>query len=97
MRVEAVLWSVDTEDKLSSKHRITIDEVGEILFDPAGGELTMRRGREGTYYVYGQTSGGRYLWICLVPSRTESNAWSLVTARDMTESERRQYQEWVGK
>jgi hypothetical protein len=65
----------------------------------------MRRGREGTYYVYGQTAAGRYLWACMaislgvyiVASRSEPNAWSLVAARDMTESERRQYQEWIGK
>jgi uncharacterized DUF497 family protein len=57
----------------------------------------MRRGREGTYYVYGQTAAGRYLWACIVASRSEPTAWSLVTARDMTESERRQYQEWMGK
>jgi uncharacterized DUF497 family protein len=97
MRIDAILWSAEIEEKLRSKHRVSVDEIDEILFESATGELTIRRGREDTYYVYGQTVVGRYLWVCIAASRSEPNAWSLVTARDMTESERRQYQEWISK
>lgn len=47
------------------------------------------RGREGRYLAYGRTAAGRYLFIVL--HRYGGGIIRVITARDMTERERRFY------
>ncbi len=49
-----------------------------------------RRGRQ-RYHVYGQTSGGRYLFIVL--DRENGALFYVVTARDMTKREKNYYRQ----
>ena len=71
--------------KIESGHRVTFDEVSEVCFSA---RKHVRRGREGLYKVFGQTKAGRYLLVVIAQ---HPDSWYVVTARDMTESERRSY------
>ena len=53
------------------------------------GNTLVLRGRKGHYVVYGRTEGGRYLFVILRVRR--AGVARIITARDMTERERRLY------
>lgn len=53
------------------------------------GRVVVRRGRHGTYLVYGRTEAGRYLLV-VVRSLGQGLA-RIITAREMTSRERRFY------
>ncbi len=71
--------------KIEDRHHVTFEEVSEVCFSL---EKHVRRGREGLYKVFGQTTVGRYLLVVIAH---HSDGWHVVTARDMTESERRSF------
>jgi uncharacterized protein len=73
-------------DKVEAKHGVTFEEVLEAVADP---DLQVRRGREGLYRVFGCTDAGRYLLSVL--ASLGGGSWKVVTARDMTQQERRLY------
>jgi uncharacterized DUF497 family protein len=75
-------------DKIESKHGVTFEEAEEACLS---GQRHVRRGREGLYKVFSQTIAGRYLLIVLV--HLESSRWKVVTAREMTDSERKLYKQ----
>ena len=85
MRFTQIECSDATAEKLWSKHRVDLSEVDEVL----GSEPHVRRGRDGLYYVLGQTRGGRYLFIVLRKIGDEQAR--LVTAREMDDAERGLY------
>jgi uncharacterized DUF497 family protein len=85
VRVDRVVAEPDREDHIA-RHGVTLDEVDEIVF----GEPLIYRERHGYYRVTGQTSGGRYLSVFLGP-RDEYGVFGLVTARDASTAERRQF------
>ena len=82
MNQEAVL------DKLQVKHAVTLEDVEEVCLFLSAREQVWRREREGTMRLFAQTFAGRYLFVVL--SKQGEGLWRVVTARDMTESERRQ-------
>jgi uncharacterized DUF497 family protein len=85
MHFAEVECSPAVADKLASKHGVTVQEVEEALL----GEPYVLRGPEGLYHALGRTDAGRYLFIAfrsLGPGQAR-----IVTARDMDDSERRQY------
>ena len=92
MRLYEVIWKDRFVDKIKAKHGVSTDEVEEILF----GGPHVRRAQKGhikgedLYAAYGQTSGGRYLIVLFI--RKEQTAALPVSARDMTDSERRYYE-----
>ena len=49
----------------------------------------VRRARQGLYKVFSQTEAGRYLLVVLVD--LSGGVWRVVTAREMTDQERRLY------
>ena len=71
---------------------MSTDEVEEILF----GKPHVRRAQKGhikgedLYAAYGQTEVGRYLIVFFI--RKEQTAGLPISARDMTDSERRYYE-----
>jgi uncharacterized DUF497 family protein len=73
-------------DKIESKHGVTFDEAEEACLSE---NKQVRRSREGLYKVFSKTMAGRYLLVVLV--HLESTRWKIVTARDMTDNERRLY------
>ncbi|MDD5288734.1 MAG: BrnT family toxin, partial [Dehalococcoidales bacterium] len=73
-------------DKIESKHGITFQEAEEACLS---GARHIRKSRDELYKVFSQTNAGRYILVVLV-NRNEG-VWKIVTARDMTDSERQLY------
>lgn len=89
MRIEGIAkpWpSPALLAKLNSKHSVTPDEVEDAVFDH---RRLLRTGRDGTVEIYSRTAGGRYLLIAAAPR--PHNEIFIITARDMTDRERRLY------
>jgi uncharacterized DUF497 family protein len=92
MRLYEIIWKVRFIEKIGTKHHVTSDEVEEILF----GKSHFRRAQKGhvkgedLYAAYGQTAGGRYLIVLFI--RKEQTAALPISARDMSDSERRYYE-----
>ncbi|MBI4305958.1 MAG: BrnT family toxin [Chloroflexi bacterium] len=86
-------WRSDRVDHIA-RHGVTPDDVEEAVFDDPERKLFRgpRSERDRTrfvYYVYGRTQDGRYLLVVLLDLGGR-NALPL-TARDMTQAERRRY------
>jgi len=92
MRLHEIIWKDRFIDKIEAKHGVRTDEVEDILF----GQPHIRRAQKGhvkgedLYAAYGQTKGGRYLIVLFI--RKESASALPISARDMTDSERRYYE-----
>ena len=67
-------------------HEVEPGEVEEVAFDD---DPWIKRGRGGVRYMFGQTLAGRYLFTVYVLDRKGIS--EVVTARDMTQHERRHY------
>jgi uncharacterized DUF497 family protein len=92
MRLYEVIWKDKFVDKIEGRHKVTTDEVEEVLFS----KPHTRRAEKGhvrgedLYVAYAQTHGGRYLVVFFV-HKHQSVALP-ISARDMTQSERRYYE-----
>ena len=85
LRIRGMTVTPAQEDHIWRKHHVTPEEAEEVCFsDPLA-----IRGRDRSYAVYGQTEAGRYLVVILYPKG--EGMYSLATARDMVEAERRYY------
>lgn len=83
----------ETLDKIERKHAVQWDEVEEACFQ-APPALQPRRGRDGTILIFSRTNAGRYLLIVL--AGRGAGEWLVVTAREMTRTERRLYERQGG-
>ncbi|HEX8097434.1 MAG TPA: BrnT family toxin [Pyrinomonadaceae bacterium] len=92
MQLHEVIWKDRFIDKIEVKHGVSADEVEEILF----GRPHVRRAQKGhvkgedLYIAYGRTEGGRYLIAFFI--RKELTTALPISARDMTDSERKYYE-----
>jgi uncharacterized DUF497 family protein len=92
MRLNGIIWKDRFLDKIEVKHGVAADEVEEILFN----KPHVRRAQKGRvkgedlYAAYGQTKAGRYLIIFFI--RKEQSAALPISAREMTDSERKYYE-----
>lgn len=92
MQLYEVIWKDWFIDKIEVKHGVGTHEVEEILF----GKPHVRRAQKGhvkgedLYAAYGQTEDGRYLIVFFI--RKEQTAALPISARDMTDSERKYYE-----
>ena len=84
MRFRAFDWDSVNVAHIA-RHAVEPSEVEAVC----RGSSVILRGREGRYLVYGRTGGGRYL-IAIVRSLGGGLA-RIITARDMTDRERRYY------
>lgn len=85
MRALEVAWSDESEAHIA-RHNVAPREVEEVL---SSRPLLYRKGREGTRYVFGKTYAGRLLLIVLADA-ADGRDW-IVTARDMTPREAREF------
>lgn len=84
--IREVVTSRRAEEHIWIKHHVTPEEAEEgCLSGP-----WVIRGRDDSFAVYGQTEAGRYLVVFLYPK--SEGVFSLATARDMTQTERRRFQ-----
>lgn len=92
MQLHEIIWKDRFIDKIEAKHGVNTGEVEEILFS----EPYVRRAQKGRvkgedlYAAYGQTTGGRYLIVFFI--HKEQSAALPISARDMTDAERRYYE-----
>jgi uncharacterized DUF497 family protein len=86
LRIEALDIDDDVLDKIESRHGVPFHEVEEACYSR---HRHVRRGREGLYKVFSQAEAGRYLLVVLVD--LGGGVWKVVTAREMTDQERRLY------
>ena len=85
-RIESLEIDDHILEKIEARPGISFPEVEEACLSD---RLHVRRGREGLYKVFSQTTAGRYVLVVLV-NLSEGN-WKIVTAREMTQSERQLY------
>jgi uncharacterized DUF497 family protein len=92
MKIIEIIWLNEIVIKLEEKHRVEQQEVQDVLM----GEPMFRfvekghRPLENVYSAFGQTISGRYLIVYFVYKR--DGRALVVSARDMTRAERRQYE-----
>ena len=83
-RYHLLFWDNKTINHIAG-HGVTPDEVEQAVFSP---KSHIRRGRgQKVYYSLRQTSAGRYLFVVLQDK--EAGVGRVVTARDMSEKEKR--------
>ncbi len=91
MPISRFVWPNDRIAHIA-QHGVDPEEVEEACSAKAlvrGGES---EGQNPVYHVLGQTESGRYLF-CVVILFPDGKAYP-VTARDMTDSEKRRFREW---
>ncbi len=90
MRINEFIWPEDRIEHLS-QHGIIPEEVEETCLGPAFIQRSKSKGAHPVYYVLGQTAAGRYLF-CVVIQFPDGRGYP-VTARAMTEKEKRRYKQ----
>lgn len=77
-------WSYSVVEKLISKHQVTPDEVEQVFSGK-----TVVRSHRGVYLALGRSFASRYLLVAF--NKTGKQSIKILTARDMTKSEKRLY------
>lgn len=89
MPLRIVLFDWDEENEAHiARHRVTPEEVEQCFFNPH--LQTPKPNSPFRYYLYGQTDGGRYLFI--VFDVIDNGVARPITAKNMSRKERRFYQ-----
>ncbi len=94
MKIHEIIWSEDRVDHIA-RHAVTPGEFEEVCF---GRPLVQRARSEGenpVYYVLGETNQGRHLF-CVVIEFPDGNGYP-VTARTMTDKEKRRFRQWKNR
>jgi uncharacterized DUF497 family protein len=92
LKISGLIWLDQFVDKLDQKHGIRQHEVREVFDDePRFRRLEKgHRPNEDVYSVSGKNDSGRYLIVFYVYKK-DARAL-IISARDMTRSERKQYE-----
>ena len=94
MNIHEFIWPEDRVDHIA-RHGVTPEEVEEVCFGKAFVQRAKSQGSNPVYYVLGQTVAGRYLF-CVVIQFPDDRGYP-VTARPMTDKERRRYNQWKNR
>ena len=84
MKIRGFNWD-DRNIEHIARHNIIPDEVEEVFLS----DVLVRKGRDNRLVVYGTTDSGRFLLVVAVMKLI--GIIRIITARDMTHSERRYY------
>jgi hypothetical protein len=84
-RIEGFIWLDWVVDKIDNKHAVEPEEVEETFFSR---QIKVRKAESGKYQLYGRSSDGRYLFVVFTWAGQQVK---VITARDMTQNERRFY------
>jgi hypothetical protein len=84
-RIEGFIWLDWVVDKIASKHAVEPEEIEETFFSR---QIKVRKAESGKYLLYGRSSDGRYLFVVFTWA---GHQVKVITARDMTQNERRFY------
>jgi uncharacterized DUF497 family protein len=91
MTIHEIIWPEDRVDHIA-RHGVSPEEVEEVCFGQALVQRARSEGQNPVYYVLGQTAAGRHLF-CVVIRFPDGKGYP-VTARPMTEKEKRRYDRW---
>ncbi len=91
LRIDSLQIDDHILDKIESKRGLTFEEAEEAC---RSDKRHVRRGKEGLFKVFSQTDAGRYLPVVLV--NLGGGNGKVVTARKLTDSERRLYRKATG-
>lgn len=93
LKINGVFWLEDIVEKLLLKHHVEEHEVVEVLENQPWFRFVEKGHRKGenVYSAWGQTEAGRYLIVFFVLKK--NNDALILSARDMTTSERRKNEE----
>ena len=91
MEISRIIWLEDIVEKLIWKHNVEEIEVIEVLENKPIFQYKEKEYKPGedVYAAFGQTNTGRFLSIFFV--YTKDNRAIIVSAREMTEKERKKY------
>jgi uncharacterized DUF497 family protein len=91
LEINQLIWLEDIVDKLHWKHNVEEHEVVEVLENSPKFILKEKGYKQGedVYGAFGQTITGRFLSVFFV--YTQDKRAIIVSAREMTEKERRKY------
>ena len=92
MKISGIIWLPEIVEKISRKHRVAQEEVREVLMSSSHFRFVEKGHRKGenVYSGMDQTSAGRYLVVFFV--RKTSQQALILSARNMTGSERKRYE-----
>ncbi len=95
LRINHLRWD-DWNIEHIAEHSVEVAEVEWVCRSAASWMRHAGTSRYGLsrYYVYGQTASGRYLFVAL--DREAAQRFYTVTARDMTDSERKGHRKQRG-
>ena len=91
MKIYEIIWPPERIAHIAC-HAVTPEDFEDVCF---GDSLVLRAQAEGVnpvYYVLGQTFGGQYLF-CVVIQFPNGKGYP-VTARPMTDKEKRRFKQW---
>ena len=91
MEIADLIITPEILDKLIWKHNVTETEIRQVFLDRPRYRF-IERGRykgEHLYLILGTTDAGRYLSVHFIYKKNKKAL--IITARDMTEKERRRY------
>jgi uncharacterized DUF497 family protein len=91
VRLTDVIWKTRFREKLLLKHGVTTEEAEDVIFGKPF-IVKVAKGKvknEDVYEVFGQTQHGRYVVVFFIH---KAGAALPISARDMTDSERRYYE-----
>jgi uncharacterized protein len=93
LNITDLIWLPEIIQKLSWKHGVSQDEVEEIFINDPHFRFVEKGNYldEDVYAALGRTYAGRYL-ICFFIHKRDRRAL-IISARDMTRSERRRYEQ----
>lgn len=87
---EPLYWDDNKRGHLWQSHRVSPDEVEEVLFGVDGDEAVYRQFRDGDYLkIYGETGSGRLLK--LVGESMKDGRFRVFAAQDMDDREKRAF------
>lgn len=92
MRINYIVCPEYIEDKLESKHLITVREARQVLLNNARIRFAEKGNTPGddVYVAFGQSFGGRYLAVYFVYKPKTATA-IIISARNMKKKEQRRY------
>jgi uncharacterized protein len=91
VRIHEFVWPQDRIDHIA-RHRVQPEEVEDVCFGKAWVRRAKATGKNPVYYVLGETESGRHLF-CVVIQFPNGKGFP-VTARAMTDKEKRQFNRW---
>jgi len=92
MHIDYIVCPENIEDKIISKHNVTVREVRKLLLSKPRIRFAEKGHIAGNdvYVAFGQTFGGRYLRAYFVYKPERATA-IIISARDMSKRERKAY------